>query len=119
MDLLRRIVGQNAVDDHWGAVVTVCTAAEAQIAPHVVSDSVGGAIIAWQDFRSGTDADIYAQRISDVAPSYVKVMSDSLNLTPNPITNELFIVATDRPLFANMKNGAKMEAACTPRSPSP
>jgi hypothetical protein len=42
----------------------VCTATDEQTSPHIVADgSVGGAIIAWGDWRSGTDADIYAQRI--------------------------------------------------------
>jgi hypothetical protein len=34
-----------------------------QGAPQLVPDGSGGAIIAWQDFRSGTTADIYAQRV--------------------------------------------------------
>ena len=32
--------------------------------PTIVSDGAGGAIVTWQDCRSGTDCDIYAQRIS-------------------------------------------------------
>jgi hypothetical protein len=41
----------------------VCTAPNNQTAPQAVPDGAGGAIIAWQDFRSGSTTDIYAQRI--------------------------------------------------------
>jgi pimeloyl-ACP methyl ester carboxylesterase len=48
--------------------VPICTAEKAQWDPKMVSDDHGGAIIAWEDWRSGTgetleDADIYAQRV--------------------------------------------------------
>ncbi|MBI3365431.1 MAG: T9SS type A sorting domain-containing protein [Ignavibacteriae bacterium] len=45
--------------------VPVSTAANLQAAPQIVSDGAGGAIIAWQDRRSGiyNSDDIYAQRI--------------------------------------------------------
>ncbi len=38
--------------------------AYAQIDPMIVSDGLGGAIISWTDFRTGTTADIYAQRVN-------------------------------------------------------
>jgi len=41
----------------------VSAAANAQINPTIVSDGAGGAIIAWQDYRGGTNLDIYAQRV--------------------------------------------------------
>ena len=44
--------------------VAICTANYEQWYPQVVSDSVGGAIITWRDFRSASDYDIYAQRIN-------------------------------------------------------
>jgi hypothetical protein len=43
--------------------VALCTASGAQILPKVSSDGGGGAIIAWEDFRSGTRSDVYAQHI--------------------------------------------------------
>ena len=43
--------------------ILVCGAQNHQQYPIVTSDALGGAIIAWQDFRSGTSRDIYAQRI--------------------------------------------------------
>jgi hypothetical protein len=42
--------------------VAVCTAGDEQVNPDIVSDGSGGAIIAWQDYRSGND-DIYAQHV--------------------------------------------------------
>jgi hypothetical protein len=44
--------------------VALCTAVRDQITPQIVSDSAGGAIVAWSDARSGVDNDIYAQRVS-------------------------------------------------------
>ena len=41
----------------------VCTAAAQQFSPELTSDGSGGAIIAWQDYRSGSSWDIYTQRI--------------------------------------------------------
>jgi hypothetical protein len=43
----------------------ISTAAGDQIAPTIVSDGSGGAIITWYDYRSGTNFDIYAQRIDN------------------------------------------------------
>jgi hypothetical protein len=44
--------------------VPVCNASSLQNIPHLVSDGAGGAIIAWEDWRSFSQTDIYAQRIS-------------------------------------------------------
>jgi hypothetical protein len=41
----------------------ICTAANSQYSPVMVADWAGGAIIAWQDYRSGTSTDIYIQRV--------------------------------------------------------
>lgn len=44
--------------------VPICTAPFSQDYPVIVSDGAGGAIIAWEDYRSGTNQDIYAQRVN-------------------------------------------------------
>ncbi|NVM35317.1 MAG: hypothetical protein HWN81_06955 [Candidatus Lokiarchaeota archaeon] len=41
----------------------ICTADDGQSQPQISSDGAGGAIITWQDYRSGINNDIYAQRI--------------------------------------------------------
>jgi len=43
--------------------VPLCTATGEQINPTITSDGAGGAIITWEDYRSG-DPDIYAQRVN-------------------------------------------------------
>jgi len=44
--------------------VAICTAKDSQENPYLASDGVSGAIITWQDHRSGTySPDIYAQRV--------------------------------------------------------
>ena len=48
----------------WSANgVAVCTAENIQHHPQLIADGSGGAVIAWQDLRSGTYNDIYAQRV--------------------------------------------------------
>jgi hypothetical protein len=44
--------------------VAVASAGSGQTFPQIVSDSSGGAIIAWEDYRNGADQDIYAQRLN-------------------------------------------------------
>jgi hypothetical protein len=49
----------------WAAAgVGICTNSLSQNNPRITSDSVGGAVIVWQDFRNGNDYDIYAQRVN-------------------------------------------------------
>ena len=61
----QKISGVGAVQ--WTADgVALCTATDNQGSPAIASDGAGGAIVTWQDFRSGTNNDIYAQRISAV-----------------------------------------------------
>jgi predicted lipoprotein with Yx(FWY)xxD motif len=43
--------------------VALCTASGEQIYPTIISDGAGGAIVTWQDSRSG-NYDIYAQRVN-------------------------------------------------------
>ena len=59
----QRINGSGAVQ--WTANgVAISTATDYQYYPTIVSDGAGGAIITWYDHRSGTNDDIYAQRIN-------------------------------------------------------
>ncbi len=49
----------------WSANgIAVSTAANNQGVLQLIPDGAGGAIIAWEDFRSGTSSDIYAQRVT-------------------------------------------------------
>jgi hypothetical protein len=48
----------------WPADAAVCTASYPQSEPQIVPDGYGGAIIVWQDVRTGSTNDIYVQRIS-------------------------------------------------------
>jgi hypothetical protein len=42
----------------------VCMAPGMQVQPKITADGTGGAFLVWYDFRSGTDTDIFAQRLS-------------------------------------------------------
>jgi hypothetical protein len=43
--------------------IAVCSAVQSQMYPQIISDGLGGAVIAWQDHRNAVDDDIYAQRV--------------------------------------------------------
>jgi hypothetical protein len=44
----------------------ICNSNNSQIYPQICGDGAGGAIVTWQDMRSGSDYDIYAQRINSM-----------------------------------------------------
>jgi hypothetical protein len=48
----------------WGGGALVCTAANVQILPQLVSDGASGAIVTWQDRRTAPDSDVYTQRVN-------------------------------------------------------
>ena len=58
------VLASGTIDPQWPANGrAVCTAASQQQVPTALADGSGGTIVAWQDFRSGATADIYAQRV--------------------------------------------------------
>jgi hypothetical protein len=63
--LLVSITGASTLNAAWQTNGTaVCSASNGQTDAVTVSDGAGGAIVAWADQRSGSNLDIYAQRIS-------------------------------------------------------
>ena len=61
----QHVLASGSPDPAWPADGrALCTAANSQGAPTLVADGAGGAIVAWQDYRSGTSNDIYAQRVA-------------------------------------------------------
>jgi hypothetical protein len=60
----QHVLASGVMDPGWPAGgVSVCTAVDDQSDPQLVSDGAGGAIITWEDYRSGADYDIYAQHV--------------------------------------------------------
>jgi hypothetical protein len=60
----QHVLASGTVDPLWPANgLAICAAAGSQYYPTLVSDGAGGAIITWQDLRSGTNYDIYAQHV--------------------------------------------------------
>ena len=60
----QHVLASGTVDPTWPANGrALCTAANDQQFPVIVSDGAGGAIVAWKDHRNGTDYDIYAQHV--------------------------------------------------------
>lgn len=83
----QRISATGAVQ--WAANgVAICSVDSDQVSPAIISDGSGGAIIAWQDKRSGS-YDIYAQRVNasgvlqwspSTGDSVCKVVFDQVNI---------------------------------------
>ena len=71
--------------------VAVCTAPDNQVDPTMASDGAGGAWIAWQDRRSGTNEDVYGSRINpDGAVVSVPLQPAAVWRTwPNPFSNRV------------------------------
>ncbi|MDH3198612.1 MAG: hypothetical protein OEO21_10270, partial [Candidatus Krumholzibacteria bacterium] len=63
-DIYARRVNASGVAQWTANGVALCTAANAQLYPTIVSDGSGGAIVTWHDYRSGTNDDIYARRVN-------------------------------------------------------
>lgn len=66
--------------------VAICTAANLQISPRIVSDGAGGAIVTWGDYRGGT-SDIYAQRVSAAGVCMWTANGEPLSTAPNDQTS--------------------------------
>ena len=54
------------------AEVAVSTAVDGQFLPWVVDDGEGGVIVMWEDYRTGKDWDVYAQRVDSAKKNAVE-----------------------------------------------
>jgi hypothetical protein len=62
-DLYAQRIDSNGVTLWTPGGVTVTAAAGTQDQPAIAGDRFGGVVLAWRDFRNGTDHNIFAQRI--------------------------------------------------------
>jgi hypothetical protein len=73
--------------------VALCTASYNQEYPVIVSDGAGGAIVAWEDYRSGWQYDIYVRRISSAGvPQWT---ADGVALCTNTQEQRNVVIASD------------------------
>jgi hypothetical protein len=63
-DIYAQRVNPSGVPQWTANGVALCAASDDQAYLAAVSDGSGGAIIAWEDYRNGSDEDIYAQRVN-------------------------------------------------------
>jgi len=77
----------------WGMPgAPVSTQPGLQSLPAITADGSGGAIIAWQDFRSGIDQDIYAARLlPNGAAIEIPAAAYVLRCAPNPFRSETLL----------------------------
>lgn len=73
--------------------IPLCTAPDAQEYPTTASDGAGGAFVAWQDHRSGTNYDIYLQRVTPSGATLAVPGADgsttALAAWPNPFSDRV------------------------------
>lgn len=64
-DIFAQKLNGRGVSQWAGDGLAISTAAGAQSVPDVISDNLGGVVIAWQDYRNGSsNYDIYSQRVN-------------------------------------------------------
>ncbi len=73
--------------------VAISTAAGYQTQPTIVSDGSNGAIITWTDERSGTNADIYAQKINSTG--FVQWTADGVAISIAPFDQSTHTIISD------------------------
>ncbi len=73
--------------------IPLCTAPDAQEYPTIASDGSSGAFVAWQDHRSGTNYDIYLQRVNPAGSTLSVPVADEhtsrLETWPNPFSDRV------------------------------
>jgi len=101
-DIYAQRVGQSGSRKWTANGVVVCTAADDQAFPRITSDGTGGGIVAWEDLRSGpANSNIYAQRISNPAPTVTSI-------TPEGGANDRSVTITNLK-GTNFRGGATVK----------
>jgi hypothetical protein len=98
----QHVLASGAVDANWPTDGrAVCTAPNHQFDISMLSDGAGGAIVAWEDTRSGIDVyDVYAQRVQAngqlgggvVGVADAGAIALSLDPRPNPTSGRRLLV---------------------------
>ncbi len=68
-DIYGQLINGNGITQWQANGTAICTAIGSQDYVEACSDDEGGAIMIWQDDRSGTDHDIYSQRVNSTGSS--------------------------------------------------
>ena len=92
-DIYAQRVNAAGTPQWTGDGVALCTAAGSQYFPTIESDGASGAIVTWQDFRSGTGFDIYAQRVN--AAGTPQWSADGVALCTAPYDQQVPTIASD------------------------
>ena len=71
----------------------VSTTTNNQTSPGIIPDGLGGVIVTWEDHRSGTNSDVYAQRVN--ATGDVLWVTDGLPISTAPNDQRAPTIATD------------------------
>lgn len=93
-DIRTARIGPDGVSPWGNDGVIVCSDPGYQYAPALTSDGFGAAFVAWADFRSGSQSDIYASRVDATGaigpdvPTSVLVSLISTNVTADRIRLE-------------------------------
>jgi hypothetical protein len=92
-DIYAKKVSSTGVVQWGGGGAAVCTASGDQYGPQLASDGSGGAIITWEDRRSGSNYDIYAQRVD--SGGAVKWTANGVAITTDSYNQEYPRIISD------------------------
>lgn len=94
-DIYAQKINSSGVKQWTSNGVVVTSASNKQEYPHVASDGSGGAIVVWDDKRTGTDYDIYTQQVLSNGNLSVGIedveLSNKVKIYPNP-TKGIFMI---------------------------
>ena len=92
----QHLTGTGRVAPGWpDQGITLCGAPGYQRFPVAVSDGAGGAFVAWMDYRSGTNEDIYLQRVTSSGAIASDWPEDGLPICTLPGNQQAPRIASD------------------------
>jgi hypothetical protein len=94
-DIYAQRVDASGVIQWPSGAVALCEYADSQQDPVIASDGEGGAIVAWMDYRSGTNFDVYAQRVDASGAIPAPWSSTGQLLCDDPATQGDLVITSD------------------------
>lgn len=98
-DIYAQRINSNGVVQWATNGIPVCTAANNQGGPLIISDGNSGAVIVWYDYRTGTNYDVYAQKININGNLSIEqqdfLNNSSIKVFPNPSNGLITFQSTE------------------------
>jgi hypothetical protein len=109
----QRVTGQGVIPPGWPPDgMPVCVAPSFQLNPQLAPDGADGAFIVWEDTRSGTNEDVYAQHVTAFGAVALGWEPDGLPVCTRPASQPTPVVVSDGmgeaiTAWSDVRNGNK------------